>query len=249
MSENTTQFYIADSSETAVEQAADELRAQLLASVQQAEPVLLLLAGGSATKLYTQLALSLPQTQMAANSFSKVCVAVGDERWPEINNTAAIEATGFIAVCQSLGASFLKLPTANDCLTAAQQYQSLLAPHLTDPNTRVIAVIGIGGDGHILSVNSDPQPARFATLFSSEFLVTGYTSAATTAQFPQYPQRITLTLRGLQYVDSVICLVTGDEKKSVLTSLQQQSDLPVNTLPALSLTTKNVKIFTDQRLS
>lgn len=228
--------------DAAVEAASYSLYTKLVTQT-LSSPVLLLLAGGSAVKMYTRVAALLRQT---APRLKNLTIAVEDERWPEKNNTSDIRKSSLIEVSTQLGATFLEVPTADSLTEAATSYAQVVEPVLSKPTTYVIAVVGMGGDGHILSVNPDSDRSHFADLFTGDRVFTGYESTASTAQFPKFPRRITLTLKGLEQVDYVISLVCGAEKAPVLQALQHPANHQVHNLPALSLLPMQGELFTDQ---
>lgn len=235
--------------ESAIQTAAESMLAEIKKSVLADKKVLLLLAGGSATKVYAQAAKILALQDAPADYFKeKLSIAVEDERWPEKNNTSDAMASGFIQACQKLGASFIQVPDAENMHTAAEKYDALLAPFFDDATVNKILMIGMGGDGHILGVNADADADRFAELFEGQRRFVAYESQAKTAQFPNFPRRITLTLTGLKEIDSILGLVAGAEKVPVLRQLQQGDQLASHLVPAVVLREKNTSLFTDQNL-
>jgi len=248
MIETTLDVISLSTVEAAIDATASHLLVQLEKSVATKKPVLLLLAGGSAVKVYTKLARLITAGNYHPAVFANLALAMEDERWPEKNNTAETQASGFIAACQKLGATFIEVPQAQDMHQAVTEYQRLLTRFLADPEAFVIAMVGVGGDGHILSVNVDADAQKFATLFQSPSFFTAYVSQATTAQFPQFPRRLTLTLTGLVRVDYIVGLVAGAEKKPILQQLKNETPAKVHQLPALALRSKSGQLFTDQQI-
>lgn len=206
---------------------------------------LLLLAGGSATKVYASLVSEI--NNLPDESLAMLSIAVEDERWPVKNNTLEIKDTGFIQACQSKGAYFYELEGENQ-ETAASNFEKWLKTCWQKTNLKTVAVIGIGADGHTLSVNADPKhPEEFTALFESEAMVVSYHSKASTAAFPKFPDRITLTLSGLKHIDQALGLVAGSDKQKMLQTLLNES-LPYCQQPAQALKQIPTGLFTDQNL-
>lgn len=252
MTENTLHIVSHTSLPETIEAAAEHLLSVIDTQLNQGKTVVFLLAGGSAAKVYVQAAQILKQKivsqQLAPHAYENLVIAVGDERWPEKNNTADALKSGLLDILTPRGASFLTLPDEATAPKVAEKYEEWLRDIWRQENVFTLAMVGVGGDGHTLGVNGDEDQLRFSELFEKQPYFVGYTSNATTAAFPQFPTRVTLTLTGLEKVDQVIGLVAGEDKKAVIEELGSRNPRPAHLFPAGALLSKKGKLFTDNSL-
>jgi len=121
--------------------------------------------------------------------------------------------------------------TAPDLITAAQDYESLLASHAGSPAVLDLVHLGLGSDGHTASlVPDDPVLDR--------------TDCDVALAGPyQGRRRMTLTYRAINRARQILWLVTGDKKSSAL----EQWCAGNPKIPAVKVETRNAILVTDCR--
>lgn len=237
---NSLRIQSYETTQSALEATAQSIFEYLSDTVSTSQDLILLLAGGSTSKVYTLLASKLRQNPL---DLRHLALAMGDERWPIKNNTSEVMKTEVVDVCLQLGASWYELPSSQTLSATAQDFNVWLTDKLR--SSLLLVTLGIGADGHTLGVNVEEDQRLFENVFLSEQLVVGYHSHSPTAQFPAFPDRITLTLSGLQAASQILGFVAGSDKVTVLNSLQQ-TDKPLHLQPAQILKTLPACLFTDQ---
>ncbi len=202
--------------------------------------VLLLCSGGSALTLLDACFDDVDWTQ--------VTIGVVDERWrarQSDRNSAALLQTTLVRKAHARGACVMTIdhntPTKED---AAERYQEQLRQwHEAHPAGTVVAILGIGPDGHTAGVMPFPEdPTRFAWLFESDTLVRGYDACGKNP----FGNRVTLTLTYLRtHVDHAIVYAVGREKCAVVHSVAT-GDASLAVMPAQVVHAMcDARIFTD----
>ncbi len=204
---------------------------------------LLLLPGGSAQAIAAQVDPVLLS--------SRTTLSVGDERWtltPEHSNTAQLVTLPAWQTYLLRGVRTIDpRPHVSESLqdTSARFDRDIKLWHNTHSNGVVVAVLGIGTDGHLAGVLPMPtERERFASLFLAPHpYVRGYHSDTTT---DEHASRMTITLRYLmRHVTHTIVYATGPQKRAALSSLDVPgpiADVPARILHHL----QQVDIYTDQ---
>lgn len=199
------------------EQAARQTITLLKEAVEKRGHASWLLAGGSTPNLAYKV---IADSYLDALDWSKVTVALGDERIGPLdgpdNNWRVIQEI----LLQHLPAGTLLRPDSRlSVVEAAKQYEDQLAANLASPPYFDIAWLGMGPDGHTLSLfpgHKDFHP-------SDTRIVTPITHS------PKPPsERISLTLRGLQSCQAIFILATGESKRAAIeNALHRSSNLPI----------------------
>lgn len=231
---------IRETSVAAAEAAAGELLNSMLESKKN-QPVLLLLAGGSALKVLDYIG----QNSLAQN----LTVCVSDDRFsqePEINNFLQLQKTDFYALAQDADVSFFgTLPRPNEKMeeTAKRWEYNLRKWKEENPNGWIIALLGMGPDGHTAGMFPYPEDeGRFKQLFESEDWIAAYDALGK----HKYHERLTATATFLEQTNEIILFACGPEKKQKIDQLaNRKGSLPE--LPALVIySAKTATLITDQ---
>lgn len=157
-----------------------------------------------------------------------VYVALVDERWVDFEHDKSNEAFTVKTLMQNKAAAANLIGMKNTAATAAEGladcesvYQQLAQPY-------AVTILGMGSDGHTASLFPHAQGLAEALNINGETVcaaITAHPSEVTGA----ITERMTLTLAGLLKSRSLILLITGDEKLSVLRKAQAGTD--VNEMP------------------
>ncbi len=206
----------------------DEAASCIQTALQKAlaeKPVLLLLSGGSATKLYEEMASSL------ALEFSPGRLELGlvDERWsPDTkhkdSNDVSIRPTGLVQKLESLGAHFQPILAGGSRDEDAAAFNRRL-DNLTQ-KFQVILILGIGKDGHTAGMLPDKDEAAFAARFDNEALAIGYDAG------DGFAGRITATMPLLRQARHSFVVAPNPDKEPILKRLLDPAEVPLHTFPA-----------------
>ncbi len=229
-----------------VKAACDAARAALHAALRATSPedVLVLLSGGSAVALLDAVPDGV--------AWARVTLGVVDERFGAADadrNDGTLRATPFVRHALANGARFLAVDHGvTDEYTAARDYEARLrAWRAVHPTSHVIAVLGVGSDGHTAGVMPFPEdPPYFARLFlDSDTWVVGYDAAGKNP----FARRVTVTLAYLRdHVDAAIVYACGEAKCAALCDLCAVPSITQSLAarPArIFCTMRNVRLFTD----
>lgn len=207
--------------------------------------VLLLLSGGSAFELLPHIDLSGTDNQ--------ITVSMIDDRFyqdPHMNNYLQFLDTPFAALLDSKGASFVEtVPDGDMGMTVfTDLWQETLAGWRDfNPNGQIIALLGVGADGHTAGIFPHPESKEhFDKLFeNSDKLVVGYDAGDKV----DYPKRTTVTNPFLRdYVDQAIVYVRGTDKKDALKKINAKEGSLHETPARILNEMKKVALFTDQEI-
>lgn len=201
-------------------------------------PILFLMSGGSALKILDFIDENLLNENLT--------VTVLDERFTpneNDNNFAQIEKTAFFELAVNAEVNFIgTLPRPSETLTqmANRLEHSLKTWVLENPNGKIIAILGMGEDGHTAGIFADADLHSFQQKFCGEKWVVGYDNLG--QKLPK--ERITTTFTFFEKIDLGILFVCGEKKKAALEQVYKKQE-PINLLPALGIEKiKNVKIVT-----
>lgn len=207
---------------------------------EQDKDTLLLLAGGSAFAVYDSI---LPQYLS-----DYVTIAMTDDRFSRdlnINNSHLLQATDFYNECINNDVYYISSEVWNEEKPEelATRFEYGLRKWREEfPEGVVIAVFGVGEDGHTCGI----IPEKNATLFGERFenpekWVIGYT-----APHNQYHERITITLPFIRKnVDYAVAFISGEKKRVALNKLLAEQGNLTETPARILRELKNVEIFTD----
>jgi len=190
--------------------AANQLNQQLAES--EAQPVLLMLSGGSALAILEHVDVAL--------FGSHVTITTLDERFstdPGVNNFAQIAVTEFYAKAIASGAHTISTRVGPDesLPVVAERFAAALHSWRTQhPSGVIMVTMGVGSDGHTAGI----FPGDYGIDFEADDWVVAY-SVPTSVH--RYPERITVTNTFLrEQVAHTIGYITGEEKRAVLNHLR-----------------------------
>lgn len=205
----------------------------------QNNPVLLLLSGGSA---FTLLEL-VPENLIGPD----VTIGVLDERYssdPLVNNFKQLSHTSFFKSAMISGAQVIDTSVKVDesCESVAKRFESDLHTWVEENvGGKVIATMGIGSDGHTVGI----MPNITEVNFNGEKWIVPY---SVSKEVNQYTDRITTTFTFLRdVVDEVVVYATGDSKQSVISSLERK-DIELVKMPAQIINElSSATLFTEEK--
>ncbi len=192
-----------------------------------------------------------------------------DERFDptgEASNFAAFMSTDFFRKAESAGVRFIDTRVkegqgrgdlANEFETAIRKWMAdfvtptessyLVIPSVVEesrpcPMGKVIAILGMGPDGHTAGIFPDADEKAFHDRFEGNRLVVGYRAP----EYATCPERVTVTLSFLEKnVDQAFVFVSGEEKHTAWERVLR-NDEPIHLLPAgIFQRLSKVQIFTD----
>lgn len=206
------------------------------------EKILLLLSGGSAVHVLDYLTIPDP---------AYTTIGLVDERYsidPKDHNIQAIYEHESIQKAQRGGAHMISILNKNfemhECVEA---YDTKIKEwKVRNPHGKIIALMGIGEDGHTAGILPHPEhPQLFNSLFEEVNLVTGYNAG----EKSRHPLRITVTNTFLRdYVDGAVVYVAGQNKKESLAHLMVPFGTLTYTPARIFLEMRHVYIYTDLAL-
>lgn len=201
---------------------------------------LFLVSGGSALKILDYIKPEYLNEELT--------VTLVDERFsedPEINNFLNLQKTAFFQTALEREVHFIgTLPRPGEIVAdMVSRFEMALKNWKNqNPQGKIIALFGMGTDGHTAGIFPFPEnPKFFSEEFESSKWVVGYTAP----QKAKFPQRVTTTFTFFKNIDHAVLFTCGKEKAQCLQNLISGQGQP-HTLPALGLyETKNLEIFTD----
>ncbi len=197
---------------------------------------LILLSGGSSTKLYPTFIDLINQKKMTKDLFTFAQV---DERFQPEDlgsvNSHDIGRTGLWSACDKHEISYAVISQQGDLLHAVSEYEtridSLFKLH---PNR--VAILGIGPDCHTAGL----LPG-YKHEWDRQALVCGYENRGL------YPKRISITPKALHELTLAFVVSCGEGKKeAVQNALEKENVSLVDHYPAVLLQSlQRVELFTD----
>lgn len=248
-------------SEEAKYAAAESISMSLLELKKKDVPVLFLFSGGSALSVLDMIDSSCLGEHLT--------LAPVDERFDptgEASNFSAFMATSFYGKAEAAGTHFIDTRVkegqgrddlVNEFETTLRKWMAdfvtptessyLVIPSVVEesrphPHGKIIAILGMGPDGHTAGIFPDTDENTFHDRFGSDHLVVGYRA-------PEYaicPERVTTTLSFLEKnVDQAFAFLIGEEKYAAWERVLR-NDEPIHRLPAGAFQMlRRVKVFTD----
>ncbi len=207
-------------------------------------PVLLLLAGGSSMELYNRINPEYLSTNLT--------VTVTDDRFSEeldVNNFAILQSTSFYNDLIDVDAFCINTqPNAGETLEeCALRFEKNLKEWKSDfPKGIVIAVYGVGADGHTGGmVPGVLSKADFDSKFNSENV---WVSPINAEGKIEHPLRFSTTIPFMKnIVDHALFYVTGEKKKEILNTLLSEKKEYFEVPAVVMKDMKDVTLFTDVR--
>ncbi|MCA9364421.1 MAG: 6-phosphogluconolactonase [Candidatus Moranbacteria bacterium] len=208
-----------NSKDVTIQKAAQDVTKIINEETQR--PMLLLCAGGSV--------LEMLESVVVGENMEHVTVTILDERFekgnPEINNFAQLSKTGFYKKLQQSRGKTIDLQIKEH--ESMQEYTDRFEKSLHQWGEQysyglIAAVVGIGHDGHIAGIFSQPYEARdpqwFHAMFDNpEKWVVGYRVPHTENQFTK---RVSVTLSFLRvHVKQVVAYAVGAHKEDAIKKL------------------------------
>lgn len=202
-------------------------------------PTLLLLSGGSCLSV-------LPHIKDV--SFNGVTAVVLDERFDqtnENNNFSQIENLPWSGYFLENGGTFIstKVLEADTQQSLAERFEVQIENWITkNPNGRMIALFGMGSDGHTAGIFPFPENKKlFEDMFDGKSMIASYDANGKN----KFSKRITTTNILFGRIDSGFAYIFGDDKKAALDDfrkgVKEANELPVSFLKNV----KKIKIVTD----
>jgi len=221
-------------------------RVSVLLAEHKARDILLLLSGGSAFKVLDHIDTTLLS--------EKVTISVADERYTydeASSNFSQLAKTAFFERTRKQHVQLIdpRPSEGEDLLDAAKRFDVALKYwHITHHDGIVLALLGIGADGHTAGMLPFPNNKEtFEELFiANERCVRGY---HVDARVNSHQDRMTVTATYLKrHVNYAVVYAAGKEKKAPLLALRDEECVlhvtPAHILQALP----SVDIYTDQDL-
>lgn len=204
----------------------------------QVQPLLLLLAGGSALRLLDEIA-----TESLSDTLT---IMMMDERFstdPHVNNFAQLQATTFYTKATVRGVQFIStLPTEGEALSAFRgRIEKTLRKQVRKrERPYCVALFGIGPDGHTAGIFPMEATDFVATYDDPEHMIAAVESAPN-----EYQERISITPAFIsEYIKRAFVYAVGNNKRSILMRLDEKQ--PLHKLPAHIHSQIGSTLFTDQ---
>ncbi len=174
-------------------------------------PVLLLLAGGSSFKIYDAI-----RPEVLSDH---ITVAMTDDRFSmdmDVNNFTQLQSTFFYNEAIDAGLYTISTEVWNEenPEALAGRFATGIAGWRNDfPNGVVIAIFGIGTDGHICGMIPGEEKAVFKERFvDTKQWVVGYTT-----EYNEHKERITITMPFIRSeVKHAVVYTVGESKREAL---------------------------------
>jgi 6-phosphogluconolactonase/glucosamine-6-phosphate isomerase/deaminase len=212
------------------------------------KPILFLVSGGSGFDVLNQLSESIFDLRLPAQTGFTVCVI--DERFstdPIVNNFLQFQNTDFYKKATAKAVSFIPtIPKEGELIEEmAKRFEGQLrtwaAAH---PDGVMIALLGIGKDGHTAGMIGNPDDKRsFQFMFEDDSTwVAGYDAGTRN----QYPLRVTTTMPFLKKLDTVIVYAVGESKKNALSAILAPTGDLYKTPGRIICELQHCLLYTDQ---
>lgn len=224
-------------------EVAQAAASQVFSLIKGKPKVALFLSGGSAINIYNPLAELLNQYS------GDLVLALVDERFSsDINNKdsnfvqIAKQSHLFKTAVQN-GRQVLKVLHGRNIDDEVKTYNQEVDKLFDDDHFK-IAILGIGLDGHTAGILPYKNKEEINAIFDTDEKVVGYENNG------PFPQRITLTPKALMSLDAAIVYAVGEEKRTVLKQLINDTSLDnLHQFPATLINQiPQVELFTDIKL-
>lgn len=235
-------IHLQTSADDAKRALAESLSEELLSLKEEEVPTLLLFSGGSALGILDLLDPGCPGDHLTVSPIDERYDPSGHD-----SNFAAFTGTDFFRVAETARVRFIDTrvhpqQSRNDL---AREFNHALMEWMTEhPDGRVLAILGMGPDGHTAGIFPMEDESAFQTLFLGERLAVGYLGP----EYATCPERVTVTASFLaRDIDRIFVFFSGEEKRAVWERITR-NEIPLHMLPAgIFHRLPDVEIFTDLR--
>lgn len=222
--------------------AALAINKQLEESREEGTPLLLMFAGGSALDTLRYLEEKHAREQ--------VTITVVDERYstdPHVNNFAQLSRSNFFRNAVRSGAHTIdtRVQGKEDIKHLAERFDAALKSWRREhPEGVVVAIMGIGTNGHIAGIMPHEETGQFLGRFEDrDKWVVAYRALPSQTQ---HIDRVTTTLSFIRFqIAHAIVYAIGQEKREALAKARSEfgmlSEVPARILQYMD----NVDIYTD----
>lgn len=210
------------------DEAASDLAGRISDCLRRYEssPVLLLLSGGSALEVVDRLAV--------LDRMDRITVSMMDERFDptgECGNFSRLSRTVWFGRAMAAGMQAIPTETLEGDTpeSLAERFEQAIVSWLSaHPQGKIVALFGMGDDGHTAGIFPDDDSARFEDRFEESSLVLAYhvENAACSKD------RITVTFTLMRKIDHGFAYVCGEGKRPALERLRGDIHELTNRLPA-----------------
>lgn len=205
-------------------------------------PTLLLLSGGSSLDLLDGIDKNFLGPHIT------ICPL--DERYSknsQENNMVQIKSTSFFvkAVGKQCKIIDTKVKGNESQQDLAKRFNKNLKNWLEKyPNGKIVATVGIGGDGHVSGMMPFPEnQKKFESLFDSK---NNYVVAYDASGKNPYPLRVTTNMNLMRRINVSIVYMIGKNKKEILERFESKTgNIPSTPSRILREIKGEVKLFTD----
>jgi 6-phosphogluconolactonase len=195
---------------------------------------------GTASFMVSGGSTPAPLYQALSNSdldWSKIHVALVDERWVDKDHDASNEALieRSLLINNATKATFTGMKTlAETALEGCTETEALYAKI---PQPFTVAILGMGNDGHTASLFPHAEGLASALAEDNHQLTAAITAHQSDVTGPN-TERLTLTLNGLLQAKRLIILLTGEEKLTVFKHALAEGDIEDMPIRAILRQTK-----------
>jgi len=186
------------------------LATDMLTAVIDKKTLLLLSGGRTPKELYEALA--------ATEKLEPGAVGLVDERYGEKfhenSNEKMIQDTGLLRYFSARDIPFYPILATGETREETADDYDLMLRELQTVYQKNVGILGIGLDGHTagLPAQNEKRKSQIAKVYDEKYkLVTEYNDES-----GKYGKRVTMTFLGLSYLDLLLVLVFGDDKKAAL---------------------------------
>jgi 6-phosphogluconolactonase/glucosamine-6-phosphate isomerase/deaminase len=212
---------------------------------EQGKDILLMLAGGSAFAVYDAI---LPQ-----GLSNKVTISMTDDRFShelDINNSHILQATDFYNEAINADAYYISTEVwhENKPEELAERFEYGLRKWREEfPDGVVVAVFGVGEDGHTCGMipgggtSSGKKFSGIELFEKTDKWVVGFSTPNN-----EHHERVTITMPFIRNnVDYAVAYISGDKKQKVFEKLIAEKGSLEDTPARILKEIKNIEFFTD----
>ncbi|MFT6732821.1 MAG: 6-phosphogluconolactonase [Polaribacter sp.] len=175
--------------------------------------------------------------------WEKITIAQSDERWLDASHAQSNErlTRENLLINNAKIAKYISMK--NDANTTEQGELDCNKTYASIPNPFTICMLGMGLDGHIASLFPDSKNIDNALSLENKDLCIAIDATGCPVA-GDYPKRMSLTLSAILHSETILLLITGKEKLSIIENLleeQRQTEIPVSRI--LNQSSTAVEVF------